>query len=121
MPRGVATGVISAAILWLTLAPQPMGDRELPLFPGADKVAHACMFGALMAALLFDAGYVRAGWRPPRLRVTILCAVIALLAGPLIELLQLHMQLGRSFEWADIAADSAGVLLTLLLMMRMRA
>ena len=37
-------------------------------------------------------------------------AVVSILAGGCIELLQDAMALGRGAEWADFAADSLGVL-----------
>lgn len=48
--------MVLAVILWLTLAPQPLPDAGGSWldFPGADKVVHALMFGALALVLAVD-------------------------------------------------------------------
>lgn len=110
-PRWGVSAAVVALILWLTLAPHPVGDTELPLFPGADKLVHAIMFGALTLCLWFDSGRRSGSWNPPSMRTTLCFALASALFGLLIEWLQLRMQMGRGFEWADAAADLAGCLL----------
>ena len=46
--------VTLAAVLWLTLAPQPLPDLDVPPFDGLDKVMHAVMMGGLAGAFMFD-------------------------------------------------------------------
>lgn len=48
------SAVTLAAVLWLTLAPQPLPDLDVPVFEGLDKVIHAVMMGGLTAAIMFD-------------------------------------------------------------------
>ena len=43
-----------ATVLWLTLAPQPLPDLDVPSFEGLDKVVHAVMMGGLAGAVMFD-------------------------------------------------------------------
>lgn len=109
IPAWVSTGVCLAAILWATLSPAPAGDLDVPMFPGADKVVHAVMFGALTLCGCFDLGVV---WREKKrhegLMTPWIVAAAATLAGIGIEYLQLAMRLGRSFEPADMLADFAG-------------
>lgn len=107
-------------ILWLTLAPDPMGEVDMPLFEGIDKVVHACMFGFLGSVWWFDVGRRGGNWRSPRAGVSLLCAGGALAMGIVIELLQGAMQLGRSFEWADMVADGAGCAIAFLCMCLLR-
>lgn len=117
--RHCAPGAMPVAtvllILWLTLAPQPVGEIDIPLFPGIDKVVHACMFGFLTLISWFDCGRRKNQWRFLPIRTTALIATASLGFGIIIELLQLGMGLGRSFEWADIDADAAGCLLAFFL------
>ena len=54
LPSWLLTAVTVAAILWLTLVPRPLGDMKPELFPGADKVVHAIMFGGLALMILTD-------------------------------------------------------------------
>ena len=107
VPAWVPTAVVLLVIGWFTLAPRPVGDIEPPLFEGADKLAHACLFGMLTLCIIRDA--VR-GLRLRRVSLSLaaLAATVATLVGVGIEYAQKYMDLGRSFEPADMAADFAG-------------
>lgn len=96
-----------AAILWFTLAPRPMGEFHPKLFPGADKVVHAVMFGALPAAWFIDRR--RHGHTPTTGQVW-LAAALSALAGGLIEILQALLPTGRTADWRDFLADCAGAI-----------
>lgn len=107
IPTGILSGCTVAVILWLTLAPHPTGDLEVPLFPGADKVVHALMFGFLTFILLLELMRHR-GWTFLPLPAIGLVAFASAIFGIVIEVVQAAMGLGRSFEILDIMADSAG-------------
>ena len=109
IPCGVCSGLTVVLILWLTLAPQPVGEMDVPLFEGADKVVHTIMFGWLTWMLWIDTG--KRTHRSPTVRATMLCALVAAAFGALIEVLQSAMHLGRSMEAADFIADFAGTLI----------
>lgn len=110
LPPWLLTALCTAAILWLTLAPDPVGDMHVPLFPGADKVVHAVMFGGLTAMLALD--YTRRRhWRGVGVTRLALYALGASLLGVAVEFAQRDMHLGRSFDIADIAADCTGALI----------
>lgn len=92
------TLVLAAIIAFETLTPPGEGDNLLPL---TDKQMHAMAF----AALVFPLGWVRpdrALWLIPA----------ALIYGAMIEVIQ--PAVGRSGEWADLAADAVGILAGLL-------
>lgn len=110
IPTGILTGLVLAAILWLTLAPHPTGKLVLPLFRGADKIVHGLMFFALTAALLTDIMKKR-HWQALSLPTIGLTAFITAIIGVLIEIGQRKMGLGRSFETLDILADAGGAFL----------
>ena len=107
LPGLMFTIIVLAAILWLTLAPKPMGDDPPPLFPGADKIAHACMFGGLVIAVLFDRQR-KNGWKPIRSKFALAVAAASSIFGVAIEFLQLGMHMGRGFEYSDMIADTLG-------------
>lgn len=94
-------------ILWLTLAPKPLGDDAPSLFPGADKIAHGLMFGFLTMMMLLD-WQRRNQWRPTSWIRSLTDAACASLLGILIEFAQAYMNLGRGFEYADMVADTIG-------------
>lgn len=106
IPRWVPTGAVSASIMYLTLVPRPLPDDMPELFPGADKVVHALMFGALAGAIVLDRrrGSDSLRWG----RVALWSAVIASAAGGVIELLQGAMGMGREGDWMDFIADIIG-------------
>lgn len=110
IPAWMLTIVTVCAILWLTLAQKPLGEHPLPLFPGADKVAHGLMFGFLTLVILLDSvrrrEWVKADW-------WILLAAVSgsALAGIGIEYLQRAMNIGRSFDPMDMVADCVGSLI----------
>lgn len=107
VPTGLLSGITVVIILWLTLAPHPTGDLDLPLFPGADKVVHALMFGFLTFVVLLEMMKHRR-WTVVPLAAIGCVAFICAIFGIGIEIGQRAMGLGRSFEVLDILADSAG-------------
>ena len=106
-PRWILSVITVLAILWLTLAPKPLGDEPPPLIPGADKLAHSIMFGGLVWMMLLD--WQRSHeWRKVDIKYAFCVASISSLFGIFIEILQKFMGLGRGFEIADIIADIIG-------------
>lgn len=102
----ILAGVVSAAILVLTLSPT---IPDVPLHVShADKLSHVLAF-FVWAAL------VTAGWRWPGWLVLVVAAGF----GIGIELVQ--PLTGRDAELADIAADMAGAAAGLWLGLRLRA
>ena len=87
-----------AAVFYLSLTPQPPQPIE---FDGVDKLEHALAYGLLM--LWFCQVYAESV-----LRIRLLLALVAMGAG--IEFLQ-GMTGYRFFEYADMVANSAGVLI----------
>ena len=110
VPGWLFSIICMTAILYLTLSTDPLGEEKIPLFPGADKLAHALMFAGLTLCLLFD--YMRShGWARLRLPVISMMSMLGMSVGIAIEYLQKWMALGRGFETADMAADAAGAIL----------
>lgn len=104
LPRGANTLLVLVAVLYLTLFRDPVPESmKMPLFGGADKIAHALMFMALAFMALTDAGVGRR-MRIRRISVAALCSAF----GGLTEWLQHVMSFGRTAEWADFASDTAG-------------
>lgn len=109
LPCGVPTLICLGLILWLTLAPHPVGEVEIPLFDGADKVVHAIMFWGLAMTAWFDAGRRGGEWHTLGRGMSLGVCLFALVIGALTEILQGTMGVGRALEWADGLADTAGV------------
>lgn len=108
-PPWILTIVTVVAILWLTLAPRPLGGITPPLFPGADKVVHALMFGGLEFMICVDRARSK-DWKSPSLMFILFTSTIVILFGALIEFLQEAMNMGRSADLLDFIADSIGTL-----------
>lgn len=113
IPRFLTSAIVTAGVLYLTLAPRPFGSVRIPLFEGADKVVHFMMFFAMAFAYHFD---FRRGKKPvdeARLMGWIFVSLSAF--GGLIELAQWKMRMGRSGDWYDLLADIAGAVYGIIL------
>ena len=113
IPRFLTSAVVTAGVLYLTLAPRPFGSVRIPLFEGADKVVHFMMFFAMAFAYHFD---FRRGKKPvdeARLMGWIFVSLSAF--GGLIELAQWKMRMGRSGDWYDLLADITGAVYGIIL------
>lgn len=113
IPRFLTSAVVTAGVLYLTLAPRPFGSVRIPLFEGADKVVHFMMFFAMAFAYHFD---FRRGKKPvdeARLMGWIFVSLSAF--GGLIELAQWKMRMGRSGDWYDLLADISGTVYGIIL------
>jgi hypothetical protein len=110
-------------VLYLTLRPKSAGDVvSLPTWMAGlpvDKLAHFGFWGILYG--LFHVFYLnnwRGFQRGPKQGVKsshnrkhqVYGIITMILIGGLVEIFQYHLQWGREAEWADLAADAAGVL-----------
>jgi len=98
-----ATGILAAAIAYLTLTPQ-----NLDMGPNSDKLYHFIAF----AALVFPCALLYA-------RTLIWVLPAAILFGGAIELIQPYV--GRGRELADFGADAVGVIIGAALGLTLRA
>lgn len=110
IPSGLFTYLTLGIILWLTLAPKPLGDEPPKLFPGADKIVHALMFGFFAAMMMLD-WQRQHQWKRISPQVGLFISSISAFSGIIIEFLQDWMDLGRGFEYLDILADVTGAFL----------
>jgi len=90
----------------LTCFPAPEVAKEIPVFPGADKLVHAIMFGGVVAALVFDTCR-RTPDSLTRAR-TIVFLVISVVLGGAIEIVQAVADVSRSGDFYDFVADCIG-------------
>lgn len=102
--RITLSAVYLSIIVFLSLLP-PNDFPEIPLFPGADKIVHTCLYLGLtwlacwsMHAEIRNVWYYRIvlfsiGW------------------GLTMEIFQYVMNLGRSFDSFDIVVNSIGTLI----------
>ena len=107
LPPWTLSVVCFLAICWLTLAPHPLGDNDLPLFPGADKIVHGIMFGGFTLCMIVDS-YRRIGWPAGIRKVDFFAPIIASTFGIITEILQQSMDAGRSGDIWDFISDTLG-------------
>lgn len=119
LPSWMLSILTVALILWLTLVPDPLGDDVPRLFPGADKVVHALMFGFLTVMILLDRQRKKEWMRLP-LSFILTGTLLSTMLGIWIEVAQLKMELGRGFEVADMAADGIGAVLCAVIWTRLQ-
>jgi VanZ family protein len=93
--------VYLGCIAFLSLLP-PDEFPEIPLFPGADKIVHACMYlGLTWLACWSMHAEIRRKWY-------YLIILFSVGWGVIMEIFQLWMHLGRSFDFWDIFGNSIG-------------
>ncbi len=109
IPSGVLSLLVTAAVAYLSLAPDPVGE-DFFFFHGADKVAHCLMYLGITLVYTYD--LIKA-CAPHHTKVNkeLVVTALAMLLGLVMESAQLGMGLGRSFEATDIAANSMGALM----------
>jgi VanZ family protein len=96
---------------WLTLAPHPLPDNDVGMwFEGVDKVVHALMLWGITCAVIFD--YKRSGKRLS-LRPVAVIAVSVMLLSVVDEWAQSAMNIGRTGDVLDLAADAVGIVVGL--------
>ena len=107
LPAWTLSAVCFLAICWLTLAPHPLPENDIPLFPGADKIAHAIMFGGFTFCIILDWNR-RHGWPVKIQKADVFAPDIASVFGIVTEVLQNRMNAGRSGDVWDLVADITG-------------
>lgn len=109
IPVGVPSSIIIIAIAYLSLASNPLDINDMTLFPGFDKLAHVLMyFGAACVFLLDWANFKL----PHHIKINneLALTAFAVLLGGMMEIAQLIMGQGRSFELFDWLADIVGAI-----------
>lgn len=111
IPSYQPTLAVAIVILYLTLFPKPLGEEDVMMFPGFDKVGHFCMFGGMAGIFMYDRWRIG---RPLGLRGAWTAVFAAIAFGAVCERLQFVMQLGRSGNdlW-DILANTLGAIASL--------
>ncbi len=91
----------------LYLSTRTISGIPIPLFSGADKIAHFVFYSIMVCLVAW--GY----HKRHRLNLSklLLAAYWSVLFGGLIELIQHYLVEGRTGEWADFMANTIGVLI----------
>lgn len=110
LPVGLVSFIATAFVAYMSLSVNPMDVNDLPLFPGADKIAHIILYYFLTLAYIFDySNHIY----PHHIKLNIelaLCAS-AFVLGVLMEAGQGFLDMGRSMSFYDGIANLVGVLL----------
>ena len=95
-------------VAFLSLLP-PNDLPDIPLFPGADKIVHTCMYlGLAWLACWAMHAEVKRKWY-------YIIILFSISWGVMMEIFQFLMHLGRSFEFYDIISNSIGTLIGVLI------
>jgi len=99
-------------IALLSLLP-PNDFPDIPLFPGADKIVHTCLYlGLVWLACWSMHAEIKHIWY-------YLIILFAICWGAIMELFQLLMHMGRSFDLYDIIVNSVGAFVGVLIYIAM--
>jgi len=99
--------LIIAAILFLSLFNPP--KTKLDPIEGIDKIVHVCMYGGLELVIWFE--YLRHHDNLNWIKILLFGIIAPIALGGIMEIAQMKLTQGRSGEWADLIADSIGVLI----------
>jgi VanZ family protein len=95
-------------VAFLSLLP-PNDFPDIPLFPGADKIVHTCMYlGLAFLACWCMHAEVKHKWY-------YIVTLFSIGWGITMEIFQYLMHLGRSFDFYDIEGNSFGTLIGVLI------
>ncbi len=100
--------IVVGVIIYATLSNDPGKDIDLPLFPGADKLIHAIMFGGFAGAMAFDWQRAHRSSRLTHRKMLLFC-IIAAATGVIDEICQIYLTETRSGEILDFVADCTGI------------
>ncbi len=106
--RLILSMIYLCIIVLLSLLP-PNDVPQIPLFVGADKIIHTLMYAGLT---WFICWMINAEKKQLWYYLT---SLLSISWGVFMELCQLNMHLGRSFDYFDILGNSIGTLLGLLI------
>lgn len=112
IPTGIPSLLALALLSYLSLAPDPFDVNEIPMFAGADKLVHIIMYCGTTLAFLFDYTKHRLPHHT-KLNIELALTATAMVIGIVMEILQLVMRMGRSFDFHDMAANCIGAALAM--------
>lgn len=115
LPTGFLSFIITAVVIYLSLASNPLDLNSYTFFPGFDKVAHALMYFGCVVVYLFD--YTK--YKSPhhtKLNVELVISAYAAVMGMFLEIAQLGLTTCREFEFTDCLANAVGAVLGFLVM-----
>ena len=98
--------LVIAAIIFLSLFNPP--QTKLDKVTNIDKIAHVCMYGGLELILWIE--YLRHHTNIDKTKFFLFGIIFPIALGGLMELAQIYLTQKRSGEWADIIADTIGVM-----------
>lgn len=109
IPTGLLSLLAILLVAYLSLWPDPLNTEHVHLFPGSDKVAHFLMYLCCTSVFLFDYAKHRLPHHT-KLNVEMALVLAAITLGMIMEVAQLVLQMGRSFDYLDIVANSLGAI-----------
>ena len=99
---------LCVALIWYLCLFRPPHISMLDGIQGFDKVVHSCMYLGTCCIFWMESARCQ---RPKRTSVKLLLGVVApIVMSGIIELAQEYLTTYRSGEWADLAANSVGVI-----------
>lgn len=104
-----AVTALCVALIWYLCLFRPPHISLLDGISGFDKVVHSCMYLGTCSIFWLESALCQ---RPKRTSVKWLLGVAApIVMSGIIELAQEYLTTYRSGEWADLAANSVGVII----------
>ncbi len=115
IPTGIFSLIATAAIVYLSLSTDSVVVNEMGLFPGFDKIAHFISYFGCAAIYLLDYAKFKIPHHT-KLNIELVLTTTAILLGLFMEIAQLVLANGRSYELLDWVSDIAGAVFAFLFM-----
>lgn len=109
IPIGIPSILITLLVAYLCLWPNPLNANELMTFDFADKMAHFVMFFGVSLCYILDYAKFRLPHHT-KINIELMLTATASLLALVMEVLQLVMQMGRSYEQLDIVFGASGAI-----------
>lgn len=107
IPVGVLSALAVLLVAYFSLDADPLGDTNLMLFPGSDKVGHFLLY--LGTAMVFILDYAK--FKLPhhtKLNMELMYTCCAMVLGLIMEVGQLVLSNGRTYDMLDVVANCLG-------------
>lgn len=105
---------LCVVLIWYLCLFRPPHIHSLELIPNFDKFVHCTMYLGTCSVFWVEYYYWQTRWAV--LQRFLIAFLAPILMSGLIELAQEHLTTYRSGDWADFAANSTGVVLSLVSM-----
>lgn len=107
IPVGILSTLALLVVAYFSLDADPLGDNDFLLFDGSDKVAHFLLYFCTACAFILDYAKFKIPHHT-KLNLELMFTCCAMILGLLMEVGQLILSNGRTYDTMDLVANCLG-------------